>query len=347
MNQDDLERQALIERLQALSTHTRDSVRKEIHEGDYIRLFGTFSSFKLAAGLSPTRLEKQFNSQLAESVGNYELNKLNDKKREYEGKYLKPSSDRFQTVITGSDIHSKISDEFTVNCFVDTIRRVQPDVVCLAGDIVDFECLSSHGGNDHRRFTISDEMEWLDQFLLDVREAAPNAQITYVCGNHENRLLRHFANESPFVKELLCDYHGFNFAKLLGLDKYEINFVSKDDLTVYKESAIRHEVSKNYIMLNDTLVIGHEPAIKKLKMPSLHGHIHQYVVQNNYSLTHGAFQHVQLGAMCKLDSTYCCAAHWDNGFMISHLDTNKKGIQHEYINTSNDFVMIGGKFMER
>jgi hypothetical protein len=341
------ERQALIEQLQSLDSHKRDHVRKHIKEGDYVRLFGNFSTFKLAAGLSPSKLEKQFNNQVASNVDNYKLNKLNDKKNEYVGKYLRPSNKRFQTIVCASDIHSKLSDQFSIDCFIDTLKRTQCDRVILNGDIVDFECLSSHGGNDPRRFTITDEMKWLDDFLTNIRNILPSAQITFLEGNHENRLLRHFANESPFVRELLSEYHGFDFAKLLGLDKFNINFISKSNLCVYTETSSRKEVDKNYIVFNDMLAYGHTPEVRKHGLPSVWGHCHTYKTFAQYDYRYGSYHNLQTGCMTTLDAHYCEGSHWNNGFLITHLDTHSKRHQHEYINTSNDFCMIGGQFYER
>lgn len=345
--QDNLERQDLISKLLSLDNHKRDSVRQNIHEGDYIRLFGNFSSFKQAAGLSPSKLEKQFHNQVASTVGNYELNKLNDKKAEYVGKYLRPSNGRFQTIVCGSDIHSKLSDQFSVDCFIDTLKRTQCDIVILNGDIVDFECLSSHGGNDPRRFTITDEMNWLDDFLTKIRNTVPNAQIIYIEGNHENRLLRHFANESPFVRELLSEYHGFDFARLLGLDKFEINFISKSNLCAYTESATRKEVDKNYIVLHDMIAYGHTQEVRKHGLPSVWGHSHAYKTFAQYDYRYGSYHNVQTGCMTTLDAHYCEASHWNAGFLITHIDTHSKRHQHEYINTSNGFCMIGGQLYLR
>ena len=346
--QDNLERQDLIKQLQSLDNHKRDHVRTQIHEGDYIRLFGNFSTFKLAAGLSPTKLEKQFNTQVASTVGNYELNKLNDKKAEYVGKYLRPTNGRFQTVLIASDFHGTLCDPFLRRCFLDTALRSQPNVVCLNGDVLDCEEFSTHGRNDNRRHRLVEEFKWLDSFLLELREAVPNTQITYINGNHTNRILRHLAEESPFIKELLADFHGFNFAKLLGLDKYDINFVSKDDLTVYKETAIKKEVSKNYIVLHDVLAIGHTPQIKKLQMNSVHGHLHQLTLQNGYSYANGAYQHLGLGCMCVVDAHYAeNVAHWNQSFCLAHIDTQKKGLQFEILDCSGDSAMIGGKFYQR
>jgi len=340
-------REKLILQLQSLEKPTRAKLRDVMPDKDWVSTFGNFGQFKLAAGLGESKLEMQYYNQIASCDSNYVLNKLNEKKHEYSEKYLRPDNNRFQTVLVGSDFHSELCDEFSVSCFIDAAARIKPSIICLAGDVLDFECLNTHQRVDPRRFTISQELKWLDIFLGKLREVSPDSQITYLEGNHEARLLRHFANDSPYVRELLHEYHGFDFGKLLGLDKHSVNFISKSDLSVYKESAIKREVAKNYIVIHDTLAIGHTPEIKKLKMQSFHGHHHQYSVQNDYSLSQGAFQHIQLGAMCKLDAHYCDAQHWQSGFAIAHIDVETKGCQVEYIDTSNEFCMIGGKFYSR
>ena len=347
-NKTQLTRDELIDQLKAIpEPHTRKNIRNFIPDSQFLPVFGSFTAFRECAGLGTTRYEKQFNSCVASHATNYDLNKLNDKKAEYEGKYQRPSNKRFQTIVCASDIHSSLSDQFSVDCFIDTLKRTQCDRVILNGDIVDFECLSAHGGNDPRRFTITDEMRWLDNFLLTVRESVPNAEITYVSGNHSDRLLRHFANESPFVRELLSEYHGFDFAKLLGLDKYEINFISKGNLYAYTESAIRKEVDKNYIVIDEMLAYGHTQEVRKHGLPCVWGHSHAYKTFAQYDYRYGSYHNVQTGCMTTLDAHYCEASHWNAGFLITHTDKQTKRHQHEYINTSNDFVMIGGKFYQR
>jgi hypothetical protein len=345
-------KEQLIKQLQDIPPpHTRKIVREYIPDSHFIPVFGNFTNFKIQAGLEPnlhvTRHEKEYVKQVINHDNNASLHKLNERKFEYAEKYLRPSSKRFQTIVIVSDIHSSLSDEFAVSCFVDTIKRVQPQTIVLAGDVMDFDCLSTHGAVDSRRFGIVDEMRWLDNFLTRVRTASPDSQITYLCGNHSERLLRHLANESPFIQELLSDYHNFNFAKLLGLDKFEVNFISQSDLCVYQESRSRREVDKNYIVLHDFIGIGHTPAVRKHNLISYWGHLHQYKTFANYSYTLGSYHDTQLGCLTTVDAKYCNSDHWNQGFVIVHADVEKKRVQNEYIDCTNDTCMIGGMLYSR
>jgi predicted phosphodiesterase len=327
-------------------------VRKVIPDSQWLHHFGNFTNFKIQAGLLDNthivRHQKEYDSCIVKYDNNASLHKLNEKKYEYAEKYLRPDNKRFQTLLVASDFHGTLCDPFLRACFIDTAIRANPSHVVLNGDVIDCEEFSTHSRNDPRRHRLVEEFKWLDDFLCDIRTALPDTQITYISGNHSNRVLRHLSNESPFIKELLADVHGFTFAKLLGLDKYEINFVSKDDLTVYKESAVRQEVNKNYIVCHDVLAIGHTPQIKKLQMNSIHGHLHQLTLQTGYSYSNGQYSHLGLGCMCMVDAHYAeNVAHWNQSFALVHIDTHKKGLQFEVLDCTGDSVMIGGKFLQR
>jgi hypothetical protein len=343
----------LIKQLQDLpEPHTRKSVREHIPDSHFIPVFGNFTNFRIQAGLESnlhiTRHEKQYVASVIKHDNDASLHKLNEKKYEYAEKYVRPSNKRFQTVLVASDFHGTLCDPFLRACFIDTAIRANPSQVVINGDVLDCEEFSTHSRNDPRRHRLVEEFKWLDTFLCELRTAVPDAQITYISGNHTNRVLRHLSNESPFIKELLSDVHGFTFAKLLCLDKYEINFVSKDDLCVYKETEVKREVNKNYIVLHNQLAIGHTPQIKKLQMNSIHGHLHQLTLQTGYSYSNGQYQHLGLGCMCVVDAHYAeNVAHWNQSFSLVHIDTHKKGLQFEIIDCSSDGVMIGGKFLER
>lgn len=74
------------------------------------------------------------------------------------------------------------------------------------------------------------------------QEASPDSQIDFVEGNHEARLLIHLANSSPAMLTVLSDLHNFTISSLLGLDKYEVNWIGRVDLGVFNESELKAEV---------------------------------------------------------------------------------------------------------
>ncbi|MCY1559947.1 hypothetical protein D9M68_970330 [compost metagenome] len=46
------------------------------------------------------------------------------------------------------------------------------------------------------------------------------------------------------------------------------------------------------------------------------------------------------------DASYCDAEKWDMGFLLAHVDTEKKLVNQEYIPVT-DFAVVGGKFYYR
>jgi hypothetical protein len=121
---------------------------------------------------------------------------------------------------------------------VETIDRVQPERIVLDGDIFDLPEFSKYT-QDPREFAPVERIKWVHQFLNDLREAAPDAQIDFVEGNHEYRLLRHLSEATPALMTVLADLHGMTIPDLLGLTRYEVNFVARADLTAFTETDIK------------------------------------------------------------------------------------------------------------
>lgn len=612
-----------------------------IPKSKWISFFGTWNQFKIEAGLTETKHQKKLLTNVAMHSDGDRIEKLNKEKREYSEKYLKPSNDRFQTILVASDIHDENCDKFYRRTFIDTVKRTQPNSIVLLGDIFDLAEFSKYVV-DIRTYNVVDKIKWVHSFLEDIREASPDTQIDFVEGNHESveenteiltdrgffpakhitmnhriasydlytgnisydkpvaikftenqplisvkgfnteellyekhkidvdnelvyvdtfldgyinenrfrksgniitkgvdytddelriiawivcngrlknymyfkiqarrkvkpfkelftrlgipfrcsdkdkmfyrvtcdrttlkykqimqgktsfpesfrrlnkrqllvvldemtrmetyrrrnmdhwftvdsksvdilqvacisngitfkyrlnpslryhckigftmnadanvayvnrcgygnivsiqsvnetlitrrngniaftgncRLLKHLTESTPQMLTLLSDLHGFTVSSLLGLDKYEVNYISRSDLRVFRESEIKKELSKNYLLKNECLLFHHFPQGKNLGFPGVNGHHHKYVVDSLYNPIFGSYQWVQLGCGHIRQAGYTdAAASWNNGFMICHVDTLKKRTQFEYIDVTHDSCVIGGKFYKR
>ena len=86
---------------------------------------------------------------------------------------------------------------------------------------------------DPRDWDVVGRIRWVHKFLEDLREAAPDTEITFLEGNHEYRLLRHLAEASPAMRAVLSDLHHMTVPDLLGITKYEINYVAPADLATF------------------------------------------------------------------------------------------------------------------
>ena len=135
-----------IEDLRALSESfperrmTRDFYRKHanIPESAWTGLFGTFAEFVRASGLEISRYENRVRLRAAQHASQDKLRKLNEEKRQYGNRYDRTKyQGRSRVVIGASDLHDQWCDPFYLRVLVETIRMMEPDDVCLAGDIFD------------------------------------------------------------------------------------------------------------------------------------------------------------------------------------------------------------------
>ena len=169
-----------------------------------------------------------------------------------------------------------------------------------------------------------------------------------ISGNHEARLLRYLSEQSPELIPILHDLHGFTVSSLLGLDKFEVNFISKDSLAVFTEGDLKKEIAKNYYIAYDAALFHHFPYAKDWGMAGVNGHHHNHKVDYAFSIQLGrSYEWHQLGAGHVRAAEYCEGEKWSNGFALIHVDTHKKYTQIEYIDVTADHAVIGGRWYER
>lgn len=322
----------------------RDS--SSIPERSWRNEFGTWNEFKKQAGIIEPASVKIKDSIIAKHSSLDILRAMTKEKRGYAGKYLKPKGNRFQTVLVGSDIHDIECDPFWRAMFLTAAKRVQPEKVILNGDLFDLPEFSKYSV-DPRDWDVVGRIKWVHKFLEELRQAVPNAEISLIEGNHELRLLRHLSEATPALKSILSDLHSFTVPKLLGIDKYEINYVAPADLATLTKTDERAELRRNFLIMYDCLVAHHFPEGRSFGMPGFNGHHHSHVVDTFYNPTFGSYEWHQLGSGHKREASYCNGEKWSNGFALVHVDTLAKKIQFEYIDTTNDHVVFGGEWYTR
>ena len=286
-------------------------------EFSIMKYFGSFSEFLKAANLSPTRYEQKL---LRETAKHSSL----DICREYFHKEVLPYHLKYEmdhkgdliTIMVCSDLHDKEVDEFALAVFLNECYRIQPDIICLNGDIFDLYEFSRYT-KDPRKCDVVGRIKFVhDRVFAKLREACPKAQIDLIIGNHEYRLLIMLANTNPHLQILLADLHGMTMAKLLGLDKFRINLQAKLDLGAFSKTDIDLELRKNHKIYFKTFAAVHKPtAREKLGMSGTNGHHHkgEYTSFNNE--LRGACSWVQTPALHYPDAEYLEELpQWNCGF---------------------------------
>lgn len=316
-------------------------------KGSYERVFGTWTEFVKAAGFKATRGQQQVLNQTAKHASVDKLRELTAEKRQYANKYdKKPSGSRFKTVIVASDLHDRECDPFFFRTFVDTIKRIQPDNVVLNGDIFDLPEFSKYN-IDPREWGVAERVRVVHSQLAEIRKAAPNTQIDFVEGNHEARLLKHLAEQSPGMVDLLSELHGMTIPKLLGLDDYQVNYHAQADLAAFTKGDTNRELSKNFVRLYDSVLFGHFPHHKNYGWPGANGHHHSHWVSDEHNATFGPYEWHQLGCGHKRRASYTYGGKWSNGFLICHIDTDNRKTQFNYVDVTGETAMIEGKWYTR
>jgi hypothetical protein len=317
----------------------------QISESTWNRFFGTFHEFKRQAGIVLSRYQHRMEMDIARHASVDNFRQMTIEKSGYAEVYLKPNGKRFKDIVVGSDVHDIECDPFWRRCFIDTVARVQPAIVYLNGDIFDLPEFGKYPV-DPREWDVLGRIRWVHKFLEDLRLASPDSEIILLEGNHEYRLMRHLAEATPAMRTVLADLHGFTVPKLLGLDKYEVNYVARADLTAFNMKDIKTELRRNFSVLYECVLAHHFPEGERMGLPGWNGHHHKFIATPHFSPIYQNFHWVQLGAGHKRSASYTNGEIWGNSILIAHVDTQTKSSAFEHIDV-RDFAIIGGKWYTR
>ena len=311
--------------------------------------FGTFHEFRRQARLELSRGQQTLEKQIAKHAsldtrrGFMEVEVL-----PWNGRYEQDHTGRLQRMVVASDFHDKETDPFALEVFLETVKRVQPAVVCLAGDVYDnYEF--SRFDKDPRGWDAAGRLGWVrDNLFAPLRKVAPSAQIDLLAGNHEHHLLRHMAERTPEMRAILSDFMGLSFADLLGLREFQINLRCQHDLSMFRAADARAEMSKNRKTYFGCVTVDHYPDHKfDLGTNWIAGHTHKPDLKTHCNEILGSVWGVTNGCMANVDNNYTDRNRNQNGFSIVHVDTQTKRAVIEPIIFSDDACIVGGIFYRR
>lgn len=330
---------------------TRNYFRKlsGLKESVWTGHFGKFAEYKRAAGVTSTRSVQKLELDIAKHRSQDHYRALSKIRSEWGEKYLRPSKQRFKLILAAADFHDIECDPFALRVLIDTAKRSQPDVVCLAGDVFDLSEFGKYSV-DPRDWGVVPRIKAVhNNILAPLRESAPKAQIDLIEGNHEYRITKHFADATPVMKAVLADLHGFTLEKILGIDEFEVNYVGKADLAAWTKRDIAKEVSKNYRVYYGCVLAHHYKDGAKQGLWGFCGHHHKHEMWTGHKHIDGRlcqYEFHQLGAMHMRDASYTDGEKWSNGFALVHVDTHTQQVALEYVNVT-DFACVGGRYYTR
>lgn len=311
--------------------------------------YGTFTEFKSQAGLQETRQGRKMEVDVAKHASQDHLSEyFNTEILPFNNLYEKPSTPgHLKTMLVCSDLHDIEIDMFCLSVFIDTCRRTQPDIIVFNGDIFDLYEFSRYS-IDPRHCHLEERFRFVrEKIFRAVRDACPNAQIDFILGNHEWRLIKHLADKSPFMRVLLGDVMNLSLADVFGVHEFQINLYSKADLKAFNLKDQKDQQKKNYKIYYDCYVVAHIYD-KGFGLSGTNGHHHQIEMSSDYNVVNGPITWCQTPGMHQLDAEYLDnTCKWNLGFLRVFINTQTKTVIQQPISVNPEWAIVDGIYYSK
>jgi hypothetical protein len=314
-------------------------------------VFGTHEEFRRASGLADSRQTRSLSRLIANTNHAAEF-------KDYADKHLLPWRGKHERKVTGevrilvgSDFHSQYVDPFALACFLETAKDVQPDIIVLNGDVVEFSGAGRWSKRPGLNLALQSEIDFCRREILRAcREACPDAQIDWVVGNHEDRLTRFLADTARPLAGLDC----LQFEKLFSLDPLEVNLVFGDSFLATTVGEQREDVNRTWKVYGGCYVVAHHtpggqnPGKKQLQrfgMSGTSGHTHKASLYAEPSLAspHRDWSVTGMMAGQIVGRSYRdMPSGWTNGFVLATVLPDKGVVFQEPASIKAGVCTIAG-----
>lgn len=202
--------------------------------------------------------------------------------------------------------------------------------VILGGDTMDCESLSKYDKISETA-SFSDEVYATNRFLRMLRENFPDAKITYIMGNHEERLEKYVRKNVPE----LADFKELTLPSFLDFDEVGVEFIDN-------RKRLTQGVGP-YRVQGWNVFHGHEfgicpltnPAkryVDRAKVNMIVGHIHKTDSSVMTTFNRDLIRCYSVGTLAKLSPDYMPINQWTQGFAI---------IEHVYADVNSWRTPLG------
>lgn len=120
-----------------------------------------------------------------------------------------------------SDIHLPFEYTNLLNASLEIIKDEKIDTLVLGGDIVDFYNVASWT-IDKTALKITEEFDYVFEFLSKIRKMFPKQEILYIEGNHEERFIKFIFKKADVFAPLI--QRELSIPSILQLDKFNIEY---------------------------------------------------------------------------------------------------------------------------
>ncbi|MHA1676585.1 MAG: metallophosphoesterase [Candidatus Njordarchaeales archaeon] len=245
-------------------------------------------------------------------------------------------------VLVFSDVHIPYQDDKAVQVMHEFAKDYKPDKIFINGDLLDFYRLSTFDQDPGRRDTVTEETYKTREFLFDLRKRHPKAKITYLQGNHENRLQRYLWRNPE-----LAGLDSLDLRNLLELSNYKISEV-KVDRDYWSKTSGHVKQGDIIIMHGDSRLNGAKGggysgyAAKNTMLNGVNssvilGHTHRGATIF-HTTANGVLTGMEGGCLCQMPPN----ANWQQGFITFETDKGKNS-NYRFHRISNGVLKEGTK----
>ena len=203
-------------------------------------------------------------------------------------------------IMFASDFHFPYQHGDAFDAFLDALKKEQPNVLVLGGDVVDFYKISDYVQYPHEGIPLEKEIVLTRLYLREIRECVgKECTIYWVEGNHESRLMKYLSKHAPELLTLpmLSIDEVFNLYD----EKIDIIYVPSHVLLEIDDWVFRHGHEMGY----GSIVPGNNArkGIYNYGMNYIQGHVHRgnviHINQHNR-----IFTGVENPCLCDLNPKY-------------------------------------------
>ncbi len=206
-----------------------------------------------------------------------------------------------------SDVHFPVHEPATWNLTLRLLKKIQPSIIFLGGDILDGHAASKYPKDPAYPHTLQDEIDVTFRELSRLRQMFPGATIYFKEGNHELRIPKYTHSNAAAFSHL----KGILLPNLLKLDDLDIQWIPNQE---------KFKIGELWHMHGNEVPVGSVyPARNlylKLGVNVIFGHYHrssQYLDRALDGKTHGAWGN---SCMETFQPEYTFHNIWTHGFIV-------------------------------
>ena len=356
----DLQRVYSIDKKYLGHTAGRETYRRHGHYSEQMvkLLFGQWVQFQRKAGLADTLSERTMLRKITQT------DRAQDVMR-YAERFVKPWDGAYQgvdvtaemiTALTCSDLHSKFCDPFARRVWFEVLAMVQPEIVDINGDLVDYPAISRHRQLPGA-FTmgVGAETRWGKEFLAECRSTAQDASITFRLGNHDMRLVYALADGLA----QLADMEELEYNRIFALDENEIGLCARSTFLNPTARMKRNDIAQNWSTLFGPdghplytwvhgFLAGKASAsdhLRKFMTNGTNGHLHSAWSVPGGAMSTGVLRWDQTGCMAHPRAVAAGyvpgpyeALGWSSTFLLTKIFPKQKHVSTQHITVGEDIA---------